>query len=79
MNFKFMMYFYLHYVHQHVSAGNTVIFRMAIQEYNCNSLCHYQSMILKICSEAPHRQHIPYTLCWNSQYNSYIHHSTNTK
>jgi len=53
MNFKFMMYFYLQYVHQHVSAGNTVILSMAIQEFNCSSLCHRHSIILNICSETP--------------------------
>ena len=79
MNFKFMMYFYLQYVHQRVSASNMFIFRMAIQEYNRSSLCHHHSVILKMCSEALHRKHIPYTLGLNSQSNSYAHHSTNTK
>jgi hypothetical protein len=35
-HFNFMMYFYLLYIHQHVSASNPNIFRVTIQEYNCS-------------------------------------------
>jgi len=36
IHINFMMYFYLQYVLQHVSANNPAIFRVMIQEYNCS-------------------------------------------
>jgi len=38
MNFIFMVYFYLWYFHQHISASNLAIFRVMVlvQEYSCS-------------------------------------------